>query len=174
MEYIEIKDNIIMGIYDGDIPEHKNPDIEYRIISGCNAFVGTDIRMYSDLQAGIKKPLSQLVEENLVAIPEGKKLNEAGTDFEDLTMQDKIANGSVVLADDERLEGEYIVKKTPQELFDEGKMSTEEHNAYIDMMRQSAYRQEADPLGFKMLRGEAEKAEWLEKIAEIKKRYPKK
>ena len=64
--------------------------------------------------------------------------------------------------------------KTTEELFAEGKISTEEYNAHIDRVRQSAYQQEADPLGFKVLRGEIEKTEWLEKIAEIKKRYPKK
>lgn len=38
--------------------------------------------------------------------------------------------------------------------------------------RQAAYQQEADPLFFKWQRGEATQQEWLEKIAEIKQRYP--
>jgi len=39
--------------------------------------------------------------------------------------------------------------------------------------RRAAYVQEADPLFFKAQRGEATEQEWLDKIAEIKQRYPK-
>lgn len=63
--------------------------------------------------------------------------------------------------------------KTKRELFDEGKITKEKYNAYIDELRQSAYAREADPLGMQVMRGEAEKSVWLEKIAEIKARYPK-
>lgn len=38
--------------------------------------------------------------------------------------------------------------------------------------RQAAYQQEADPLFFKWQRGEATQQEWLDKIAEIKTRFP--
>lgn len=38
--------------------------------------------------------------------------------------------------------------------------------------RRSAYQQEADPLFFKWQRGTATEQEWLDKIAEIKVRYP--
>ncbi len=43
----------------------------------------------------------------------------------------------------------------------------------IDTLRHQAYSQEADPLFFKYQRGEIEKQEWLDKISEIKERYPK-
>jgi len=39
--------------------------------------------------------------------------------------------------------------------------------------RRAAYEQEADPLFFKAQRGEATEQEWLDKVAEIKQRYPK-
>jgi len=39
--------------------------------------------------------------------------------------------------------------------------------------RAQAYIKEADPLFFKAQRGEATEQEWLDKIAEIKARYPK-
>lgn len=39
-------------------------------------------------------------------------------------------------------------------------------------LRQFAYVEEADPLFFKVQRGEATLEEWQEKIAEIKVRYP--
>ena len=44
----------------------------------------------------------------------------------------------------------------------------------IDNLRKEAYAKEADPLFFKWQRGEATEKEWLDKIAEIKERYPKK
>lgn len=39
--------------------------------------------------------------------------------------------------------------------------------------RRSAYLKEADPLFFKVQRGEVTEQEWLDKIAEIKAKYPK-
>jgi hypothetical protein len=38
--------------------------------------------------------------------------------------------------------------------------------------RAAAYRDEADPLFFKVQRGEADTQEWLDKVAEIRARYP--
>ena len=173
MEYIEIKSNIITGHYCGAMPEKDNPAIEYRIVENCAANIGDDIRLYTDLQAGTKKPLTQLVEEGLVPVPEGKKLNEAGTDFVDMTGAEKVAAGLIQLKADEKVEGAYVVKKTEKEQYDAGLISKEEYNAYIDRQREAAYRQEADPLGMQVMRGEVEKTEWLAKIAEIKQRYPK-
>ena len=173
MEYIEIKNNIIIGHYCGAMPEKKSPEIEYRIIENCVANIGDDIRIYSDLQAGIKKPLAQLVKEGLVSMPEGKKLNETGTDFVDMSEAEKVAAGLIQLKPDEKIEGDYIVKKSKKELYDEGKLSKEEYNLYIDNLRQAAYKQESDPLGMQVLRGELDKSEWFAKIAEIKQRHPK-
>lgn len=45
--------------------------------------------------------------------------------------------------------------------------------AKVAAQRAYAYREEADPLFFKVGRGEAKHEEWLAKIAEIKERYPK-
>jgi hypothetical protein len=42
----------------------------------------------------------------------------------------------------------------------------------IKNLRKAAYREESDPLFFKYQRGEAEKSVWLEKVEEIKNRYP--
>jgi hypothetical protein len=41
-----------------------------------------------------------------------------------------------------------------------------------DQLRKFAYQNEADPIFFKYQRGEATQQEWLDKIAEIKARYP--
>jgi len=48
----------------------------------------------------------------------------------------------------------------------------EELLAQAEAKRRSAYQQEADPLFFKWQRGTATEQEWLDKIAEIKLRYP--
>ena len=173
MIYFEIKDNIIVGIYSGDMPKEKHSDTEYLVVERIYANIGDDIRMYTDLQAGTKKPLAQLVKEGLVPVPEGKKLNGAGTDFVDMTEAEKVAAGLIQLKPDEKIEGDYIVKKSKKELYDEGKLSKEEYNLYIDELRQAAYRQETDQLGMQVLRGELDKSEWLAKINEIKRRYPK-
>ena len=173
MEYIEVKDHIITGHYCGPLPEKKNSAIDYRIIEQCAANIGDDIRIYSDIAAGTKKPLKQLLDEKLITIPEGKKLSEAGTDFVDMTEAEKVAAGLIQLKPDEKIDGDYIVKKTEKEQFDAGLISKEAYNAYIDWQRQAAYKQEADPLGMQVLRGELGKSEWLTKIDEIKKRYPK-
>lgn len=42
----------------------------------------------------------------------------------------------------------------------------------IKQWRATAYRQEADPLYFKVQRGEKEQQEWLDKVEEIRARYP--
>jgi hypothetical protein len=46
-------------------------------------------------------------------------------------------------------------------------------NAEANMNRHSAYAAESDPLFFKFQRGEATQQEWLDKVAEIKTRFPK-
>lgn len=172
-ERLEVKDNIIINRVIGAKPKQEKEGITYIYGSNFQANIGDDIRMYIDLQAGIKKPLAQLVAENLISVPEGKKLNEAGTDFEDMSEAEKIEAGLKVLKDDEKIENGYIVPKSKKELYDEGKITKEEYNAHIDELRQAAYSREADPLGMQVLRGELDKAEWLEKIEEIRKRHPK-
>jgi hypothetical protein len=45
-------------------------------------------------------------------------------------------------------------------------------HAEVQAARAAAYRDEADPLFFKYQRGEAGAQEWLDKVAEIRARYP--
>jgi len=47
-----------------------------------------------------------------------------------------------------------------------------EHAAQVESQRAEAYRNESDPLFFKSQRGEATHQGWLDKVAEIKARYP--
>lgn len=48
-----------------------------------------------------------------------------------------------------------------------------ELNAIAQNNRADAYRNESDPLFFKWQRGEASEQDWLNKIEEIKQRFPK-
>lgn len=48
----------------------------------------------------------------------------------------------------------------------------EEQAEIIDGKRQRAYQKESDPLFFKWQRGEGTEQKWLDKVAEIKARYP--
>ena len=50
--------------------------------------------------------------------------------------------------------------------------ATPEPGPDIEALRRAAYQVEADPLFFKAQRGEAAQADWLEKIEEIKARFP--
>ena len=172
-ERLEVKDNIIINRVIGKKPKTEKEGVTYFYGKNIQACIGDDVRMYTDLQAGTKKPLTQLVKEGLVPVPEGKKLNEASTDFEDMSEAEKVTAGLIHLKADEKVEGDYIVKKTEKELYQEGLLGKEEYNAYIDRQREAAYRQEADPLGMQVMRGDIDKSEWLAKIAEIKTRYPK-
>jgi hypothetical protein len=45
-------------------------------------------------------------------------------------------------------------------------------NEQVREARRQAYELKADPINFMMQRGEATEQEWLDKIAEIKTRYP--
>ena len=60
--------------------------------------------------------------------------------------------------------GAYVAPPAP---------TPEELAAIAEANRKAAYTAEADPLFFKAQRGEATEQEWLDKIAEIKARYPK-
>ena len=49
----------------------------------------------------------------------------------------------------------------------------EKKAAEAEANRKAAYTAEADPLFFRAQRGEIPEQEWLDKIAEIKAKYPK-
>ena len=51
--------------------------------------------------------------------------------------------------------------------------SNEEKLQQVEANRRNAYQKESDPLFLKWQRGEATEQEWLDKIEEIKERFPK-
>lgn len=58
--------------------------------------------------------------------------------------------------------------KTPEEIAQE----QADHAAQVEAQRAEAYRNESDPIFFKSQRGEATHQQWLDKVAEIKARFP--
>ena len=52
-------------------------------------------------------------------------------------------------------------------------LSNKEKLQQVENNRRNAYRNEADPLYLKWQRGESTEQEWLDKIEEIKDRFPK-
>jgi hypothetical protein len=68
-----------------------------------------------------------------------------------------IAGNYGAIADPQNIEAGPPVVYTPEE---------------IDALRFTFYTSESDPLFFKWQRGEATQQEWLDKVAEIKARYP--
>lgn len=52
-------------------------------------------------------------------------------------------------------------------------LTVEQLNENVAAQRQAAYAAEADPLFYQYQRGDIEKQVWLDKILEIKARYPK-
>ena len=65
-------------------------------------------------------------------------------------------------------------KPTEQECVDGvAQMESESKLQQVENNRRNAYRNEADPLYLKWQRGEATEQEWLDKIEEIKQRFPK-
>ena len=51
-------------------------------------------------------------------------------------------------------------------------VSLEIETEKVDSLRKAAYQKESDPLFFEFQRGEISQDVWLDKIAEIKARYP--
>jgi hypothetical protein len=61
-----------------------------------------------------------------------------------------------------------VIALTPEEITQQ----QAKYAAQVEAQRAEAYRTESDPLFFKSQRGEATHQEWLDKVAEIKARYP--
>lgn len=67
-----------------------------------------------------------------------------------------------------------IAPVTEEEIAAElARLQAEQPLKIAEANRKAAYTNESDPLFFKAQRGEATEQEWLDKIAEIKARFPK-
>lgn len=84
-------------------------------------------------------------------------------------VQGEVITGSVVeIAATEIIETQTRRDRTPEEIASEAAQK-EQQTAFE---RQQAYIAESDPIFFKWQRGEATEQDWLNKVAEIKARYP--
>jgi hypothetical protein len=63
------------------------------------------------------------------------------------------------------------IKTTSADQVQQEKLEAEKKR--IERNRRRAYEQEADPLYLKWQRGEATEQQWLDKIEEIRNRFPK-
>lgn len=66
------------------------------------------------------------------------------------------------------LDNGIVKKRTDDEI-----KAMPEYNEYMSLKRAEAYKQESDALFFKYQRGEVTEQDWLDKVQEIKDRYPK-
>jgi len=75
----------------------------------------------------------------------------------------------------QRLTSSFIVDleaKVYTQVYEVVDITVEEYNAQMQALRADAYRSESDPLALKYLRDECTKQEWLDKIEEIRNKYP--
>jgi hypothetical protein len=87
----------------------------------------------------------------------------------DPAVQVATQDGCAFNTERQRWETTWTVRnKTADELANEAAASA----AKVEAQRSEAYRNESDPLFFMSQRGEATQQEWLDKVAEIKARYP--
>jgi hypothetical protein len=115
-------------------------------------FIGLTIADESPLEPGVLLIPAGAIDAPVPAIPEGKLAKW---------------NGAWVFEDAPEPEPEPVPEPKPKP------PTPEEEFEILRMKRQAAYQQEADPLFFKAQRGEATEQDWLDKIAEIKSRFPK-
>lgn len=87
----------------------------------------------------------------------------------DTTTQVAELSGCAYSADKQIWETTWMIRdKTAEELQADSVART----AMVEAQRAEAYRTESDPLFFKAQRGEATQQQWLDKVSEIKARYP--
>ena len=80
----------------------------------------------------------------------------------------RIEEGTPVLVDGVWTQVWNVIALTAEEIA----QKQADHAAQVEAQRAEAYRNESDPLFFKSQRGEATHQEWLDKVDEIKARYP--
>lgn len=117
------------------------------------------------------KPLSKLVSENLMEIPEGYKLENYS--FVEMTESEKIKSGILKPTEREKIENGKIVTKTMDELLKDKLITAKEYNEYIDVCRKSEYIAHTDDMRWDILEGKATEADWLDAKNAIRDKYKK-
>lgn len=76
MEYITVKNGVITGHFCGE----SVPEGAIRVPTGFSGWEGLPVAALTDDYLAIK-PITQLISEGLISIPEGYKVNQAGTEL---------------------------------------------------------------------------------------------
>lgn len=105
---------------------------------------------------------------------EGWIKDKAAGTWREMTQVERIYAGLEEIPEGCKVSGDRIVAKTPDELYDDMDISTEEYNQMQIELREAEYKRTTDKLGLMVLRGEATMEEWQAAIAEVKAKYPKK
>jgi len=92
----------------------------------------------------------------------------AKTDRPDVDYKKNVSEGTPVLVGDQWTQVWNVTDATAEEIAERKAQLT----AQAEARRAEAYRTESDPIFFKWQRGGATEQEWLDKVAEIKARYP--
>ena len=92
----------------------------------------------------------------------------AKTDRPDVDYKKNVSEGTPVLVGDQWTQVWNVTDATAEEIAERKAQLT----AQAESQRAEAYRTESDPIFFKWQRGGATEQEWLDKVAEIKARYP--
>ncbi len=83
--------------------------------------------------------------------------------------------GEIYLSASIEIGADFITENVLKRPLNAEELATQEADriAGVERQRRESYAKESDPIFFKWQRGEATQQEWLDKIAEIKVRYPK-
>ncbi|HOX32043.1 MAG TPA: hypothetical protein PLB91_06910 [Spirochaetales bacterium] len=183
-EYIRVKDNKMLAAYCGPLPKGT----EYRKVpDGWPHFVpGLDVRNFDT--AWSLRPLADRIAEGLVVVSEAEVVE--GETIRAMTQLERYRDGLDTLPP-----GKKVVETTDGTLSLEPMTRAEQvaagqltaQVAYsldladCEVLRKAAYIDEADPIYMMAARGEINETtgapytleDWKNKVAEIKKRYPK-
>lgn len=118
-----------------------------------------------------EKPVSVLVNEGLIEIPVGFKLQK--DEIVEMTEAEKIKAKIIVPTELEKIENGKIIPKTMDDLLKDGLVSAKDYNAYIVGMRRNAYQENADSIFWDYQEGKATKAEWLAAKQAIRNEFKK-
>lgn len=89
-----------------------------------------------------------------------------------MTEAERVKYGLDELPKGTKIEGDYIVPKTPYELYEDGEITIEEANQLIRELREYDYVTSTDKYGFMYMRGEVTMEEWQAEIQKVKDKYP--
>lgn len=159
----------------------KYPDAD-RIEHVSDSFppsVGTDARAI-DWDTQTLKPLSTLVLEGIVTVPEGSKLD--GEKIRPMTQIERIEAGLEELPPGLKIVDSELVRMTRGERYAAGQITVAQYNDEVCQERHRRYVAESDPLrdgwiadreaGRDAALVEAARQAWLDKVQEIKTALP--